>query len=76
MEQTYTFEQALARLEQIVQSLNTGKAPLAEALAFYEEGAKLMQFCHTQLDEAEQKVMKVTPNRETREPDYFPLEDE
>ena len=58
-EKKLTFEQAMARLEEIVAQLEAGDHPLAESLSLYEEGAKLMKQCVTMLDKAEQKVMKL-----------------
>ena len=54
-----TFEQAMARLEEIVTGLEKGDLPLDESLSLYEEGAKLMKQCNALLDKAEQKVMKL-----------------
>ena len=55
-EKKLTFEQAMARLEEIVAQLEAGDHPLAESLSLYEEGAKLMKQCVTMLDKAEQKT--------------------
>jgi exodeoxyribonuclease VII small subunit len=54
-----TFEQAMGRLEEIVNQLEAGEQPLEETLALYEEGAKLMKQCAALLDKAEQKVRKL-----------------
>ena len=54
-----TFEQQLARLEEIVSALEAGDAPLADALALFEEGTKLIAGCTKQLDQAEQQVVKL-----------------
>ena len=54
------FEQAMARLEEIVNILERGDAPLEESLSLFEEGAKLMKQCSDLLDKAEQKVTKLT----------------
>lgn len=51
-----TFESALARLEEIVNTMENGDAMLDESLALYEEGVKLIGFCSKALDDAEQKV--------------------
>ena len=40
-----TFEQQLARLEEIVAALEKGDALLADSLALFEEGAKLIAAC-------------------------------
>jgi len=50
------FEEAIKRLEQIVESLERGDLSLEESLAIFEEGMKLAGFCSNKLDEAEQKV--------------------
>ena len=54
-----TFEQQLQRLEAIVAALEKGDAPLAESLALFEEGTKLIGNCSKQLDQAEQQVVKL-----------------
>ncbi len=64
-----TFESALGRLEQIVSSLNNGRAPLAEALELFEEGAGLLAYCSKSLDEAEAKVNLLTNTGENGSPE-------
>ena len=54
-----TFEQQLTRLEEIVSLLEKGDAQLADSLALFEEGSKLITSCSKQLDQAEQKVVKL-----------------
>ena len=51
-----TFEQALARLELIVQALEEGEIPLAEALAGYEEGVSLLRRCYQLLEGAQRRI--------------------
>ena len=55
-----TFEQEIARLEEIVAALEKGDAPLADSLALFEEGTKLIAGCTRLLDNAEQKVLKLS----------------
>lgn len=50
------FEQALTRLEEIVDNLEEGELPLEEALKRFEEGIGLSRFCSYKLDQAQQKV--------------------
>ena len=69
-EKKVTFEQAMARLEEIVKQLEQGDAPLEDALALFEEGTRLMKKCTTQLDKAEQKVSKLLAG-----PDGKPVEE-
>ena len=54
-----TFEQQIARLEEIVAALEKGDAMLADSLALFEEGTKLIAACSKQLDQAEQQVVKL-----------------
>jgi exodeoxyribonuclease VII small subunit len=50
------FEAALARLEEIVNSLESGELGLEQSLKLFEEGVKLARVCNTRLEEAERKV--------------------
>ena len=51
-EKKLTFEQAAARLEEIVRRLEQGDAPLEESMALFEEGTALMKKCTAMLDKA------------------------
>lgn len=55
-----SFEQALTLLEQIVHDLEEGRLGLAESLARYEEGVKLLRQCHGLLEQAERRIELVT----------------
>lgn len=55
-EQNVTFEQAMARLEEIVRALENGSAGLDDSLGLFEEGIALVKLCNTKLENAEQKV--------------------
>ena len=57
-----TFEDNLARLEEIVAALEKGDAKLAESLKLFEEGSKLVSDCGAMLDKAEQKVTVMQEN--------------
>ncbi len=50
------FEEAMKRLEDIVQSLESGDLALEDSLGIFEEGMKLVGFCSKKLEEVEQKV--------------------
>jgi len=50
------FEEAMERLENIVESLESGDLSLEESLKIFEEGMKLVNFCSKKLEEAEEKV--------------------
>lgn len=59
MEKKLTFEEAMARLDEIVNALERGDAPLEASLTLFEEGTALIKSCGTLLDTAEQKVVKL-----------------
>jgi exodeoxyribonuclease VII small subunit len=54
------FEKNLARLDAIVRELEDTDLPLDKALVLYEEGMKLSEFCHKQLEEADGRVEIMT----------------
>ena len=51
-----SFESALTQLESIVESMESGDVPLAELLAKFEEGNKLLKVCEARLKDAELKI--------------------
>ncbi|PWG16459.1 exodeoxyribonuclease VII small subunit [Salibaculum griseiflavum] len=55
-----SFEDALRELEEVVGKLERGEVPLDESIALYERGAKLRKRCEAKLQEAEEKVAKLT----------------
>lgn len=59
-----SFEAALAKLEAIVESMETGEVPLAELLARFEEGNKLLRHCESRLKEAELKIEQLKKERD------------
>ncbi len=54
------FEEALARLEEISDMLQSGDVALDEVLKLYEEGVKLSQQCAKKLESAELKFKEIT----------------
>lgn len=57
-----SFEAAIARLEEIVRTLESGNAPLDVSLSLFEEGVALVKLCSKRLDTAEQKVKLLVRN--------------
>jgi exodeoxyribonuclease VII small subunit len=55
-----TYEQALAELETIVNTLESEQRSLEEALSLFARGQALTQHCTTLLDKAELKVRQVS----------------
>lgn len=74
-ENKLSFEQSLARLEEIVRHLEKGDLPLSESLKLFEEGTALLSGCNAMLDEAEQTVVKLRKGPD-RQPEELPFEDE
>lgn len=74
-EKKLSFEQSLARLEEIVRHLERGDLPLEESLSLFEEGTGLIASCGRMLDKAEQKVVKLKKGPD-RQPVELPFEDE
>jgi exodeoxyribonuclease VII small subunit len=54
------FEEALARLEEIVHTLESGNLPLEESLQAFEEGIRLAKSCAKYLEEAERRIELLT----------------
>ena len=59
-----SFENALSKLEAIVESMELGEVPLADLLAKFEEGNKLLKHCETRLKEAELKIEQLKKDRD------------
>ena len=57
--QTQPFEDALHRLENIVEAMESQDLPLETLLAKYEEGTKLAQYCQSRLNEAEVRIQEL-----------------
>lgn len=69
-----SFEQALGELEQIVQKLESGKAPLAESISIYERGEALKGHCEALLKAAEARIEKITLSRDGKPVGTEPLD--
>jgi exodeoxyribonuclease VII small subunit len=54
------FEDAFARLSEIVSQLEAGETGLEESLKLYAEGMSLVQLCGKKLSEAEKKIEQLT----------------
>ena len=59
-----SFETALTKLETIVESMESGEVPLAELLAKFEEGNKLLKLCEARLKEAELKIEQLKKSKD------------
>ena len=63
-----TFEEAQKELEQIVHRLETGEAPLDEALKLWDRGEELYRFCKERLDAAEGKIEELASRASAARP--------
>src|SRR3984893_14596618 len=56
------FENAMDRLEAIVEQMESGKLPLEDLIVRYEEGMNLVKVCQERLANAEQKIEIIARN--------------
>ena len=72
-----TFEEAIARLEVIVKTMEGDTVSLDESLALYEEGVALVRRLNRELDETEQRVqiLQKTPDGEIKPAPFTSTED-
>lgn len=70
-----SFEDNIARLEEIVSMLERGDAQLKDSLALFEEGTKLVGACSDMLENAQQQVVKLQKGMDG-EPSELPFEEE
>ena len=68
------FEDALTRVERIVEDLERGEPSLSAALAKYEDGVKLLRRCYDLLDQAERSVALLTGVDEQGQPTTAPFD--
>ncbi len=53
------FEEALEKLEAVVEAMESGELPLEKLIARYEEGVKFAKICQEKLAEAEVKIQQL-----------------
>ena len=56
------FEEALKKLETIVEAMESGDLPLESLLQRFEEGTRLVKFCQSRLEQAEVQIQKLEKN--------------
>jgi len=61
-DQPASFEQALAELEKIVTTMESGKLTLEQSLEAHKRGIELAQFCQSVLARAQQQVKVLEEN--------------
>jgi exodeoxyribonuclease VII small subunit len=71
-----SFEQALAGLEDVIRDLEDGQLELTESLNRYEEGVRLLKYCHVALNMAERKILLLTGVDAQGQPITEPFDDQ
>lgn len=69
--QNKTFEESMARLEQIVRAMERGDVALEESLKLFQEGTELVRSCQKLLDDAQLQMKKIMTA-----PDGSPVEED
>jgi exodeoxyribonuclease VII small subunit len=67
-----SFEDAVARLEDIVSAMEAGSLPLDECLRRFEQAVGLSRFCAAKLEAAEQQIRVLSSDGETNSGDHLP----
>ena len=71
-----SFEEALEKLEKIVNQLESGQIKLEDAVKVYEEGVQLKKICEKKLSDAQMKVEKLVLNKQGHPTDLQPLDED
>lgn len=59
VEQTLSFEEAMGKLEVLVDRLEEGDVPLEEAISIYKDGMELSKLCHVKLKQVEEQLTQI-----------------
>ncbi|XAL99265.1 exodeoxyribonuclease VII small subunit [Phycisphaeraceae bacterium D3-23] len=59
-----SFEQAIEKLETMIDAIESGEVGLEDAIARYEQGQQLVKRCRSILDKAEQRITELAPAAE------------
>ncbi len=69
-----SFEAALARLEEIVRTLERGEAPLDQSIELYQEGDRLKRHCEARLKAAQARIEQIALGGDGRPKGVTPLD--
>jgi len=58
-ENKLSFEEAMTKLEEIVEKLEEGDIPLEDAIKYYKEGMELSKLCHDKLKHVEAQLTQI-----------------
>ena len=70
-----SFEDALARLEQVVRRLESGDVPLDESIDLYEQGERLRRHCQDRLDAAQARIERIVTDAEGKATGTAPFDE-
>ena len=65
MTKKINFEDALERLQKIIQEMEHNETPISKSLELFEEGIELSEFCSNYLKKAEIRVKKLIRENDT-----------
>ena len=69
-----SFEAALARLEEIVRTLEKGEAPLDQSIELYQEGDRLKRHCEARLKDAQARIEQIALGADGRPSGVTPFD--
>ncbi len=67
IKENITFEEAIFRLEEIINLINSGKSSLDDSLNLYEEADLLMEFCEKKICFVEQRMTELMKKHDVSE---------
>jgi exodeoxyribonuclease VII small subunit len=70
------FEEALKRLETLVQEMEAGDLSLDQMISHFEEGSTLVDLCGKRLNEVERRIEKLVKKDGTLQSEPFETDDE
>ena len=73
--ESLNFEEAIERLENIIEKMEGERIPLEELLKDYEEGTKLLNACKEKINVAKEKVEKINNSLNEDEASLDPLDE-
>ena len=72
MSEEPTFESAQRELERIVEELESGRAPLDQAIRLWQRGEELLAFCVAKLEAAEGQIEELAQRSRAAAPASIP----
>lgn len=67
MSKDISYEDAMKRIDEIVDCLEKGEVSLDDALGLFEEGTSLTNLCYKKLENAKQKITEIKAGDEVDE---------